>query len=107
MKRVALALLVFLVALAAACALNPQPYPPDNPDAALTGGTDAGNKGNDDASTFGEGGLTEDAATDSAPTPQTDGGTDASDASDASDANDASDAPSDAPSDVATDVVND
>jgi hypothetical protein len=94
MKR----LFVALVLAAAACSLNPQPFPPDTPDAAL-GASDAG-KGND-SSTFGEAGSLEDAGSDSEPPPQADGGsTDASE-------DVTTDAPIDAPGDAVDDVVTD
>jgi hypothetical protein len=100
MKR--LAFLAFLVVPLMGCSLNPQPFPPDNPDAAGTG-IDSG-KGNGDASNFGDSGGVEDAGSDSAPVPQSDGGGDA-DASDASeDASDAGDAQTDA---TAVDATND
>lgn len=90
MKRFLIALVV--CAAAAACGLNPQPFPPDNPDGSTTG-ADAGTK---DAS-FGNDaeGTVPDASEDSAPVPESDGGADA----------DASDALVDAPSDAIVDVV--
>lgn len=92
MKRV-LAVLVVFVAAAAACSLNPQPFPPDNPDGAIAA-NDAG-KGND--ATFGDdaAGNIPDSGSDSAPVPQSEGGADA----------DASDARLDAPDDVIEDVA--
>jgi len=98
MKRVLLVLVVCVVA--AACSLNPQPFPPDNPDAAL--GLGDASKGND-SSTFGDAtGAAPDAESDSAPPPDTDGG----DAGDASDAliDVSIDAPLDAIDDVTLDV---
>ena len=97
MKRV---LIVLIVAAAAACSLNPQPFPPDNPDAAV-GANDAGKGG--DATSFGDAaGGNPDAASDSEPVPQSDGGSDAADASDA-----LLDAPGDAPVDAIDDVATD
>ncbi len=97
MKRV----FVALVLAAAACSLNPQPFPPDSPDAAV-GASDAGNKGYD-SSTFGEAGATPDAGSDAAPIPDLDGGSDAADASEDVTADAPIDAPGDAVDDVATD----
>lgn len=101
MKRFLVALVLAVVV--SACGLNPQPFPPDNPDAA--GGIPDASKNNDDGS-FGDAGVFLEGGGDSAPVPETDGGDDASDASDAS-----SDAPedvvSDSPSDVVSDAVND
>jgi hypothetical protein len=95
MKRVLVALGFSVVAMA--CSLNPQPFPPDNPDAAQ-GLTDA-SKGND-GSTFGDAtGGVPDSGTDGEPPPESDGG----DAGDASDA--LLDAPIDAPLDAIGDVV--
>jgi hypothetical protein len=95
MKRV----LVVLVLVAAACSLNPQPFPPDNPDAAL-GGKDASSA---DASAFGDGaGTIPDAETDSAPGPESDGGSEDASDTDASDA--LIDVVVDAPNDVVLDV---
>jgi hypothetical protein len=93
MKRFVIALVV--VAAAASCSLNPQPFPPDNPDGAVTG-LDAG-KGGD--ATFGNdaAGTVPDAAEDTAPVPESDGGADASDA--------LVDAPNDVIVDVALDVA--
>lgn len=95
-----LGLMLAPAALGVACSLNPQPLPPDNPDAgglAIDGGTkDATPTG------FDSGGG--DASFDAAPPPPGDGGEDASeDASDAeTDAADASDADAD---DGATDAT--
>jgi predicted small lipoprotein YifL len=89
MKRVVMLVAALVLASAAACGLNPQPFPPDNPDAALGAG-DA-SKNNGDSSAFGDAGSVED----SSPLPEGD---------DASDASDSSDALVDAPNDVSTDV---
>ena len=90
MKRVLFALV--LAAAAAACSLNPQPFPPDNPDGSQSL-NDAG-KG-DDSATFGDAtGAIPDAAGDGEPVPE----------SDAGDAGDASDALVDAPLDALDDV---
>jgi hypothetical protein len=97
MKRVFVAL---VLAAAASCSLNPQPFPPDNPDAALAA-SDAG-KGAD-SSTFGEAGAIPDAASEAAPIPDMDSGSDAADASD----DVTTDAPIDAPSDALNDVATD
>ena|SRR4249920_1127065 len=94
MKRVVLAALVLATA-AAACSLNPQPFPPDNPDGSL-GLTDSG-KGND-SSTFGDATGASPDASDAEPPPEGDAG----DAGDASDA--LVDAPIDAPLDAIDDV---
>ena len=71
MKRLVLLALV-VTAAAAACTLNPQPFPPDNPDGSVAS-TDAG-KGND--ATFGNdaAGNVPDAAQDASPGPESDGG---------------------------------
>ena len=98
MKRRLLVMLV-TVAAAAACSLNPQPFPPDNADGAVAS-SDAG-KGND--ATFGNdaAGNMPDAGGDAQPTPESEGGADA----DASDA--LVDAPADVIDDVSLDVVTD
>ena len=93
MKRVVV-LVAFVMAAAAACSLNPQPFPPDNPDAAQ-GLTDSG-KGND-SSTFGDATGASPDASDAEPVPESDGG----------DAGDASDALLDAPIDSPLDAIND
>ncbi|HEX4511978.1 MAG TPA: hypothetical protein VH054_00535, partial [Polyangiaceae bacterium] len=82
---------------AAACSLNPQPFPPDTPDAA--GGANDAGKGYD-SSTFGEAGSTEDAGSDGAPVPELDGGADASE-------DVTTDAPGDAVADAPADAVDD
>ena len=95
MKRVLFALVV--AAAAVACSLNPQPFPPDNPDAAQ-GLTDASKT--NDGSTFGDAtGAVPDAESDSEPVPDGDGG----DGGDATDA--LIDAPIDAPLDALDDVT--
>ena len=100
MKRVVVVAVAVVVAAGAACSLNPQPFPPDNPDGAV-GAADAGKQY--DASTFGDGaGETPDATTDGAPVPESEGGADA-DASDAA-VDVTTDAPNDAIDDVALDV---
>src|SRR5581483_2983766 len=96
MKRAVVAVVALCVVAAGACSLNPQPFPPDTVDGSV-GAADAG-KGFD-ASTFGDGaGENPDAAMDSSPTPESEGGADA-DASDAT-----SDAIEDAPNDALDDV---
>ena len=89
---------VLVVLAAAACGLNPQPFPPDNPDAA--GGIGDASKGNDATSFGDDAGEGLDAANDSMPVPESDGGADAD-----ADAADASDALIDAPLDAIDDLV--
>jgi hypothetical protein len=104
MKRGLIALVVVMVAAAGACSLNPQPFPPDNPDGALS--LDA-SKGGLDSSTFGDGaGNAPDASEDSAPVPQSEGGADA-DASEDALVDVATDAPIDAPTDAPNDTIDD
>ena len=64
-----------------ACSLNPQPFPPDNPDAAH-GPSDAG-KGKDGSFGSDAAGNMPDAETDGEPGPEGDAGTTDADASDA------------------------
>ena len=95
-----------LVAAGLACSLNPQPYPPGQPDGSV-GSFDAG--ASDGANAFGEGGAGEDTG---AP-PTADASTDASSGADAADAeSDAPDADTDAAdaadaSDAETDATGD
>jgi len=98
MKRVLLLLLAVALAAPAACSLNPQPFPPDNPDGAF-GPPDA-TKQDNDASALGDAtGGVPDAGSDGEPVPESDAG----DAGDASDA--LLDVSIDAPLDAIDDVV--
>ena len=97
-------LVVLGLGVAAACSLNPQPYPPDTNDGGK-GGFDATTS--DVANGLGDSGSVEDAAEETSPPPGSDAGGDA--ATDAGDAETdaATDAASDAESDAATDAPND
>ena len=94
MKRLTLVALASFVATVAACGLNPQPFPPDNPDGSAV---DAA-KGGNDANAFGDTGT----SADSSPTPETDGGEDVN-VSDGDASTDARDAETDADADIDAD----